>query len=529
MEENAVTAGIYDVSTASKGTPAEPMQEISSETAYPAVSETMPPITGTEGYSTGSIPISVTDNAITENSFTAYQTDSVSTVIVTEPIVTENTTITEMTTMPEVTEIPVTSEETTVTEISVTEPVSEEITTIGSEAVSESVTEEIVEIPQNDDLISKFVSEFNANGAEYILIPAAALAAVSAAAAKKKKKVKNDSAKKYARERDAERLQAQNAGKQKKKRRAERPKKERKNLSKKVLDTMPYRKILSDDIWYLGNRLYSKVYTFDDINFNLADEEQQYMYLERYIEFTNILDDSVDCQISLWNSRLNIEDFRNRTLMKQKADDFFDLRYEYNTRVLEENIKKGQNAIRKNMYITLTIKAPDEEAAQRKFKTLDIAAINSFNRIGNTNLRVLTSQERVEMLKDFFIGTNEMPVPKLSAESFARGEDKLYCSPDYFDFRDSYFMFNDYYAKTIYIRDYPATATSEILADLMASGIEIVVTTNIETYDSAEARKMVQHQITAIDTDMAKREVKAAQHGNFSSQMPQRIKNQRDS
>ena len=55
-----------------------------------------------------------------------------------------------------------------------------------------------------------------------------------------------------------------------------------------------------------------------------------------------------------------------------------------------------------------------------------------------------------------------------------------------------------------------------------------MVTTNIETYDSAEARKLVQHQMTAIDTDMAKREVKAAQHGNFSNQMPQRIKNQRD-
>ena len=80
----------------------------------------------------------------------------------------------------------------------------------------------------------------------------------------------------------------------------------------------------------------------------------------------------------------------------------------------------------------------------------------------------------------------------------------------------------------LYIREYPSTATSDILTGLLGTGIEIMVTTNIETYDSAEARKLVQHQITAVDTDMAKREVKAAQHGNFSSQMPQRIKNQRD-
>lgn len=334
---------------------------------------------------------------------------------------------------------------------------------------------------------------------------------------------------KSAKARDAARLEAAKSSKSKKKGKSDKSEKEKKNFSKRVLETIPYKKILADNIWFLGKKMYSKAYTFDDINFNLADEEQQYMYLERYIEFMNVLDDTVDCQICLWNSKINIEEFRHRTLMKQRADDFFNLRFEYNNRVLEENIKKGQNAIQKHMYITLTIKAPDEETAARKFKSFDIAAINSFNRIGNTNMRELTSQERVEMLKDFYIGTDEDPVPTLTTEDYAKGREKLYCAPDYFDFKKDYFMFNDTYAKTIFIREYPATATSEIFTDLLATGIEIMITTNIETYDTAAARKLVQHQITALDTDMAKREVAAAQHGNFSSQMPQRIKNQRDS
>ena len=334
---------------------------------------------------------------------------------------------------------------------------------------------------------------------------------------------------KSAKARDAARLDAAKSSKSKKKGKSDKSEKEKKNLSKRVLETIPYKKILADNIWFLGKKMYSKAYTFDDINFNLADEEQQYMYLERYIEFMNVLDDTVDCQICLWNSKINIEEFRHRTLMKQRADDFFNLRFEYNNRVLEENIKKGQNAIQKHMYVTLTIKAPDEETAARKFKALDIAAINSFNRIGNTNMRELTSQERVEMLKDFYIGTDDDPVPTLTSEDYAKGREKLYCAPDYFDFKKDYFMFNDTYAKTIFIREYPATATSDIFTDLLATGIEIMITTNIETYDTAAARKLVQHQITALDTDMAKREVAAAQHGNFSSQMPQRIKNQRDS
>ena len=418
----------------------------------------------------------------------------------------------------------------------VTEPVAE-IATESAEVIEDATVEteisETVAVLETPNGVVGFVQSNPA----VVGVPAAIIAlAVAFLAVTRRTRPKrgiienNDDVKENmnARERDAARLEANRPKKKDKRSQKVAKEKEKKDFAKKVLNTIPYKKILSDDIFFLGKKMYSKAYTFDDINFNLSDEEQQYMYLERYIEFLSILDDTVDCQICCWNSQINLDDFKKKTLLPQKADDLFEYRYEFNSRVLEENIRKGQNAIQKHMYITLTIKAPDEETAKRRFKSLDITATNTFNRIGNTNMRVLTSQERVEMLKDFFVGTDDMPVPQLTEKDFAKGIDKLYCAPDYFDFKKDYFMFNNTYAKAIYIREYPSTATSEILTELLATGIEIMVTTNIETYDSAEARKLVQHQITAIDTDMAKREVKAAQHGNFSNQMPQRIKNQRD-
>ena len=418
----------------------------------------------------------------------------------------------------------------------VTEPVTE-IATESAEVIEDATVEteisETVAVPETPNGVVGFVQSNPA----VVGVPAAIIAlAVAFLAVTRRTRPKRgviedtDDVKENmnARERDAARLEANKPKKKDKRSQKVAKEKEKKDFAKKVLNTIPYKKILSDDIFFLGKKMYSKAYTFDDINFNLSDEEQQYMYLERYIEFLSILDDTVDCQICCWNSQINMEDFKKKTLIPTKADDLFEYRYEFNSRVLEENIRKGQNAIQKHMYITLTIKAPDEETARRRFKSLDITATNTFNRIGNTNMRVLTSQERVEMLKDFFVGTDDMPVPQLTEKDYEKGIDKLYCAPDYFDFKKDYFMFNNTYAKTIYIREYPSTATSEILTELLATGIEIMVTTNIETYDSAEARKLVQHQITAIDTDMAKREVKAAQHGNFSNQMPQRIKNQRD-
>ena len=415
-----------------------------------------------------------------------------------------------------------------ITEMKTEAEITAETVTTAAESVTETaaITETVQETPTADNLLAN---------PYLVMIPIAAAGLALGARAMTKKKRKNiaaeenENAPMSAREKDAVRLAANKPDKKKsRKSKKGRGEKERKNLSKKVLSTLPYRKVLSDDIFFLGKKMYSKAYTFDDINFNLADEEQQYMYLERYIEFLGILDDSVDCQICCWNSRVNMEEFKKATLMHQKADELFDFRHEFNTRVLEANIRKGQNAIQKHMYITLTIKAPDEETAIRRFKTLDITATNTFNRIGNTGLRALTSKERIEMLKDFFIGSDDMPVPDFDSSDYAKGREKLACAPDYFDFKKDYFMFNDTYAKTLYIREYPSAATSDILTGLLGTGIEIMVTTNIETYDSAEARKLVQRQITAVDTDMAKREVKAAQHGNFSSQMPQRIKNQRD-
>ena len=526
--ESVTAAPVSEETAVSEESAVTDNTEISEETV---LSETGSEVTEQEAASSSmTLPEGIDPDALISSIAAEEVAEVVGEVSVSQEYVTETAVVQD----PLVTEAAVETEAVVseTTESVVIEIVKEaaEVTDIVAE---ETEMTEVVAVPETPNGVMEFVQSNPA----VVGVPAAIIAlAVAFLAVTRRTRPKrgviknNDDVKENmnARERDAARLEANRPKKKDKRSRKVAKEKEKKDFAKKVLNTIPYKKILSDDIFFLGKKMYSKAYTFDDINFNLSDEEQQYMYLERYIEFLSILDDTVDCQICCWNSQINIDDFKKKTLLPQKADDLFEYRYEFNSRVLEENIRKGQNAIQKHMYITLTIKAPDEETAMRRFKSLDITATNTFNRIGNTNMRVLTSQERVEMLKDFFVGTDDMSVPQLTEKDFAKGIDKLYCAPDYFDFKKDYFMFNNTYAKAIYIREYPSTATSEILTELLATGIEIMVTTNIETYDSAEARKLVQHQITAIDTDMAKREVKAAQHGNFSNQMPQRIKNQRD-
>lgn len=399
------------------------------------------------------------------------------------------------------------------TEISAETVLSEE-TTAETTAISTVVTDAPQETTDNSNK-----SNYSKAGTAVLLLALIAAFIVSTRKKSAKKADSND-----ARQRDEERLAK---SKPKKKQSNKKVATEKQNKNKSALSTLPYIKVMNNDIWLIAPNTYSKAYKFADINYNIGDVPQQLEILQNYSAYLNTLDDTIDCQICCWNCGINVEDFERDILIDYTGDEFDKYREEFNERVLKANLSKGNNSIQKQLFLTITIKTPDYQYAVQKFKMLDLDIHNNFERIGNTHLHPMTSQQRVELLKDFFVGV-EVDIPVFSEDDFKKKLEKVYCAPDYFEFKSDYFMFNDKYAKCIFIKDYPSKAADSIITDLMATNLQIMVTTNIIAHEPAKARKLVQRQITAIDTNMAQRESKAAQHGNFSNQMPQRIKNQRD-
>ena len=389
MNENETVTG---TTALTESITAAPVSEVDENAVSDTDEMTEEAITEAESAETSlSLPEGIDAEALVSSIAAEGVSEVMSEIGITEEITVE----TEAVTQPVVTEAAVVTEQIlSETEISETAEIEAEAAEVTDIVAEETEITEVVAVPETPNGVMEFVQ----NNPAVVGVPAAIIAlAVAFLAITRRTRPKRgviedtDDVKENmnARERDAARLEANKPKKKDKRSQKVAKEKEKKDFAKKVLNTIPYKKILSDDIFFLGKKMYSKAYTFDDINFNLSDEEQQYMYLERYIEFLSILDDTVDCQICCWNSQINLDDFKKKTLLPQKADDLFEYRYEFNSRVLEENIRKGQNAIQKHMYITLTIKAPDEETAKRRFKSLDITATNTFNRIGNTNMRVL--------------------------------------------------------------------------------------------------------------------------------------------
>jgi hypothetical protein len=113
--------------------------------------------------------------------------------------------------------------------------------------------------------------------------------------------------KQSAKQLDRERLNAEKAQKSKKsksnnKSDVKKVKKKSGLLKKDVHMTMPYKKVLANNIWLIADKTYSKAYSFQDINYNLGDENQQVDILQNYSNYLSTLDDTVDCQVCIWNS-----------------------------------------------------------------------------------------------------------------------------------------------------------------------------------------------------------------------------------
>jgi hypothetical protein len=430
---------------------------------------------------------------------------------------TETTTATETTTFSTTTTPATTTEATTVQ--TTTAPT---VTTIPETAVTETTATTIA--PTEDYLF--YVADYGVTQDTliYSLLVIAFIIFIFRVLKKRKKKVDTDSVPKNARERDARRI---SEIKQKK----EKPKKKKlkgKKLDlfaflkpKHVLDRLPYKKILHGDIWLIDTDTYSRAYVFDDINYNMYDFDEKNAVLANYCNFLNSLDDTVDCQICLFNKPMSISDLEREVLIHEEyGDGFAELRKEYNNRVLKPAITKGihnaTSTYQKLMCLTLTIHTASEEKAALKFNTLDLSVENHFKAIGNTKLRVMTSNERVEMLHDVFKAPSETP-PNFTEEEFAESAEKLYIAPDYFEWKNGYFIFDDSYAAVYYDKFDGKEVVEDVLTNLLKLNLDgngkLLVTMNLIAHDKAKAEKLIQSQITAIQTNVSQRNAKAAQHG----------------
>lgn len=121
-------------------------------------------------------------------------------------------------------------------------------------------------------------------------------------------------------------------------------------------DTIPYQIMYPDGICYLGNRRYSQSIEFFDINYLLAQPDDQTTIFEYLCDLYNYLDSSIHVQFTYPNRKSDREQLARSFEMPPCNDGLDPIRQEQ-TDILKRQLARGNNGSVKTKYITYTIEA----------------------------------------------------------------------------------------------------------------------------------------------------------------------------
>lgn len=319
-----------------------------------------------------------------------------------------------------------------------------------------------------------------------------------------------------AKDRDERRLKELNAKKPK-----EKKVRKKRTVPRTVQKSLPYKCVCDEYIFKADENHYSKTYCFEDINYSIANQEEQEGIFLGYCSVLNSFDTNTDIQITVHNNRVNKAKFNEMVLLKHKGDGFDRYIDIYNDMLIEK-MEQGQNGIIRSKYLTVTVQAADLDTAKAKFTSIDLEVMNAFKKIGSI-IKPMTSNERIILLKDIFRSV-DVEIPQLTEKDFRRQSERAYCCPDYLEFKKDYFMWGDKYARTMFIKDMPASLKDCMLTDLTNTNLDIMVTVNVAPVDPYKALKIVSHQLTSMRANKLQAEKKAIQSGYTSDVINEDLK-----
>lgn len=397
-------------------------------------------------------------------------------------------------------------------EYSAVSSVPEEYEAAGAETAVSEVSEETGISGATESVVSDVPQKVDtAKNAQAFLLLAGVFGAVITAMVLKRKFQKDkrkkivDKSQLTAKERDEIRLAEKKRKKEKKK-----VVKKKRSVPRTTQKTLPYKCVCDNYLMKVDDNKYSKTYVFEDVNYSIAKQEEQESIFLGYCSVLNSFDTSADIQITVHNNRVNKDEFNRMVLLRYKGNDYDHYIDVYNE-MLKEKMEKGQNGIIRKKYLTVTLQAPDLETARGKFTAIDLELTNAFKKIGSV-IVPLTSNDRVNLLKDIFKSVDDT-IPELSEKDFKRQAERAYCCPDYFEFKKDYFMWNNKYARTMFIKDMPSSLKDDMLTEIANTNLDVMITVNIAPVDPYKALKIVNHQLTSMRANKLQAEKKALRSG----------------
>ena len=286
-----------------------------------------------------------------------------------------------------------------------------------------------------------------------------------------------------------------------------------KNAPRTAQGTIPYQRMWPDGICRVTDNYYTKTIQFQDINYQLAQNDDKTSIFEGWCDFLNYFDSSIHLQFSFLNLTAGAENFEQSIIIPDRDDGFDDIRKEY-AEMLQNQLAKGNNGLVKTKYITFGIEAANIKEAKPRLERIEIDLMNNFKRLG-VSASPLNGKERLKVMYDMFHMDNQSPF-RFNWDWLAPTglSTKDFIAPSSFDFRDRHsFGFGDKFGEVSFYNIIASDLNDRTLADLLSMESSLVVGLHIQAIDQNAAIKNVKRKITELDEMKINEQKKAVRSG----------------
>ena len=282
---------------------------------------------------------------------------------------------------------------------------------------------------------------------------------------------------------------------------------------KTAQDTIPFQKMYPDGICRVTDTLYTKTIRFQDINYQLAQNDDKTAIFESWCDFLNYFDSSIHFQLSFLNMTANANDYESSVSINPQQDDFDSIRSEY-TEMLHSQLSKGNNGLMKTKYLTFGIEADSVKIAKPRLERIENDLWNGFKRIGaavdsldgKERLRLCHNILRMDGNEPFHFDWKWLVPSGLSVKDFI--------APSSFEFREGrIFKTGAKFGAVSFLQILAPELNDRILADFLDLESNLLVTMHIQSVDQTKAIKTIKRKITDLDKMKIEEQKKAVRSG----------------
>ena len=285
------------------------------------------------------------------------------------------------------------------------------------------------------------------------------------------------------------------------------------NKKKSAQDSIPFERMYQDGLCRVSPGYFTKTIQFQDINYQLNQNEDKTAIFEGWCDFLNYFDSSVKFQLSFMNMAANKDTYGQSIVIPSQNDDFDNIREEY-TDMLRSQLARGNNGLIKTKYLTFGIEAANVKAAKPRLDRIETDLLNNFKRLGvaaeplngKQRLSLMHGMFHIDEHTDFNFEWEWLAPSGLSVKDFI--------APSSFEFRNGKeFSVGKKLGAVSFLQILAPELNDRMLADFLDMESSLIVTMHIQSVDQTKAIKTVKRKITDLQKMTIEEQKKAVRSG----------------